>query len=261
MQEKATDVPIEAQAALALARSVLAETLLAAYLHGSAVAGGLRPQSDVDLLMVVDQPLSLAARKALLAGLLEISGRHPASPAGPRCIELMIVEGSELAALRYPACCTFVYGEWLRDAFEAGEFPGEVCDPEITLVLAQARQEARALDGPAAADLFPVIPDADIRRAMRDGLPALTASLGGDERNVLLTLARMWRTAATGDFVGKDAAADWAMPRLPEPARAMLRLARDAYLGRTADDWSAHAAQARQATDHLHRKVAALLDR
>ena len=34
---------------------------------------------------------------------------------------------------------------------------------------------------------------------MRDALPSLAAGLDGDPRNVLLTLARMWRTVATGD--------------------------------------------------------------
>src|SRR5690606_9050832 len=97
---------------------------------------------------------------------------------------------------------------------------------DLLLVLAQARQRALSLFGPAAAELLPAIAAADVRRAMRDALPALLADFSGDERNVLLTLARMWRTAVVGDFVGKEVAALWASERLEGPIAETLRAAR-----------------------------------
>jgi hypothetical protein len=109
------------------------------------------------------------------------------------------------------------------DAFGAGEVPRPVSDPEFTLVLAQARQEARALVGPAAAELLPPIPDDHVRQAMRDVLPSLLANLTGDEGNVLLTLARMSRTATTGEFVTKDAAAGNPPPAGRHRSSACLR--------------------------------------
>ncbi|HQW54425.1 MAG TPA: nucleotidyltransferase domain-containing protein, partial [Acinetobacter sp.] len=36
-----------------LFKSTLAEDLLAVYLYGSSVDGGLKPQSDVDLLVII----------------------------------------------------------------------------------------------------------------------------------------------------------------------------------------------------------------
>ena len=133
------------------------------------------------------------------------------------------------------------------------------CDPEHTLILAQARKEAQPLVGPAPAKVLPQIPDSQVRRAMRNLLPALLGHLPGDERNVLLTLARMWRTAAAGEFVTKDAAADWAVPRLPEQVAELLIYAREAYLGRSKDQWENRQTEARQAADYLYQRVAALL--
>ena len=95
-----------------------------------------------------------------------------------------------------------------------------------------------ALRRPAVRDLLDPVPEADLHRALRDVLPALLGELRGDERNVLLTLARMWRTAATGEFVPKDAAAAWAAARLPSGQGAWLELAGRAYVGACADDWS-----------------------
>lgn len=259
MQEETRRTPTEALAALTIVEDLFEGSLVAVYLHGSAVSGALRPQSDVDLLVVTEQPMTDTMRESLLASLLRLSGRHPASPAGPRCIELMVFLKSHLSASGYPARSEFIYGEWLRDAFEAGELPKPASDPEFTLVLAQARQEAKALFGPAAAQLLPSIPDDHVRRAMRDALPSLLKNLIGDERNVLLTLARMWRTAATGEFVTKDAAAEWAIPRLPEPIADVLICARDAYLGRTKDAWETQQTEVLRAAHYLQRQAAALL--
>src|SRR5690606_34256793 len=104
----------------------------------------------------------------------------------------------------YPPRSEFIYGEWLRDAFEAGEVPKPTRDPELTVLIAQARQEAKPLIGPEAAELLPIVPPALLYRAIGDALPALLDNLAGDERNVLLTLTRMWRTLSTGEIVPKD---------------------------------------------------------
>lgn len=51
----------------------LATTLVGIYLFGSAVDGGLKPLSDVDLLVTVASPPSAATRHALMAALLRVS--------------------------------------------------------------------------------------------------------------------------------------------------------------------------------------------
>jgi hypothetical protein len=62
------------------------------------------------------------------------------------------------------------------------------------------------------------------------GLPGLLEDLDGDTRNVVLTLARVWTTLATGGIRPKDAAADWALPRLPPHRRPVLEHAKQLYL-------------------------------
>ncbi len=240
-------------------RNLFQDALLAVNLHGSAVAGGLRPQSDIDLLAVIDRSMTRAQRKALLSDLLRLSGRHPAPLAGPRCIEVMVFLKADLTALAFPARAEFVYGEWLRDSFEAGQLPMPVSDPENTLVLAQARQVALPLFGSDLKALLPDVPLEHVRNAMRDNLPALVGGLRGDERNVLLTLARMWRTAVTGEFIAKDAAATWAALRMPDHDTDTLIYAREAYLGRIDDQWEDRRSAAWSTAAHLRQRVSELL--
>lgn len=253
------DVPAEAAAALLIVREYFATSLVAVYLHGSAVAGGLRPHSDVDLLVVIERAMTAEMRKRLLAGLLRISGRYPSDPDGRRPLELIVFARADLAAPLDPARCEFVYGEWLRHEFEAGAIPAPVRDPELTLLLAQARREAVALVGPGAAELLPVVPRSNIHRAIGELLPVLIESLAGDERNVLLTLARMWRTLVTGEFVAKDVAADWAGARLPFEQAAVLADARAFYLGEREEDWNARRQAIRRTVNSLRDHVMANL--
>ncbi|PHM49536.1 aminoglycoside adenylyltransferase family protein [Xenorhabdus miraniensis] len=230
-------IPSEADKALLVIQKRLAESLVAIYLHGSAVVGGLRPLSDVDLLVVIDQPMTSEVRKCLTADLMKISGRYPSDPDGRRPVELIVFLHADLAASLYPARSEFIYGEWLRHEYEMGEIPKPVCDPELTLVLAQSRQEAIPLVGPNASSLLPTISRSNIRRAIKDVLPNLIGTLQGDERNVLLTLARMWRTLVTGEFVSKDVAADWAAARLPVIQATVLTDALETYLKGCEEDW------------------------
>jgi streptomycin 3"-adenylyltransferase len=51
----------------------LEPTLLAVHLYGSAVNGGLKPYSDIDLLVTVTVRLNETTRRALLNDLLEVS--------------------------------------------------------------------------------------------------------------------------------------------------------------------------------------------
>lgn len=244
-------------------REVLRGDLVAIYLHGSAVHGGPRAQSDIDLIAIVGSPLTAIQRERLLTALPELSGRHPSPPSGPHPIDVTVFARRDLGPPPVPARAEFIYGEWLREdlarAPRDSGLSGPVSDPENTLILAQARRFARPLIGPPAADILPEIPPESVRRAMRDALPALFASLAGDERNVLLTLARMWRTARTGAFVPKDAAAAWAIARMQAREAETLDLARRAYLGLAEDDWSNRRAAAREAADVLRGHVGAIL--
>jgi aminoglycoside 9-adenylyltransferase len=231
-----TGVPDEAFAALRLVEDVLGRPTLGAILSGSAVDGGLRPLSDVDLLLVVADAPDDEARRRLAAALMHVSGRSGGG-GSMRPLDVTVVCHADVVPWRYPPVRAFAYGEWLRAAYVAGAGPAPGPHPDVAIALAQARAIGVALRGPAARDLLDPVPEADLRRALRDALPALLEDLRGDERNVLLTLARMWRTAATGEFVPKDVAAVWAAARLPSGQRAWLELAGRAYVGVCADDW------------------------
>ena len=77
----------------------------------------------------------------------------------------------------------------------------------------------------------------------------------GDERNVLLTLARMVVTLETDEIVPKDRAADIVGATLGEPYRSTLALARRGYVGQATDQWSDRRSEADDAACHLAERI------
>lgn len=229
-------IPDEAKQVQSVVEDLLGESVVGIYLFGSAVVGGLKRNSDVDILVAVDVPPTFQQRKSLVAQLMKVSGAigntHSIRP-----IELTIITISDVVPWRFPPRAEFVYGEWLREEFEVGSVPNPAHDPDLAIVLKKVADNSLPLYGANAAEVFEPVPIADIRRAIRDSLPTLLAETAGDERNVVLTLSRMWLTATTGDIVSKDAAAEWARGQLAKEHAALLDYAKQGYLGDIDDRW------------------------
>ena len=206
------------------------------YLYGSAVLDGLRPESDIDILVIIDRPLTQSLRARLTQELLCLSGR-PCSDRRP--IELSVVNRHAIDPWRFPLRFEYMFGKWLRTDMENGTVPQPFSDPDNVLLLWQARLHAIPLtaQSPAIEKFIAPIPFEEIRRAIRGALPNVLSSYKGDERNVLLTLSRMWYTLDTGKFASKDQATLWAEGKVPAEHASLLRLARDAYLGNRSDRW------------------------
>ena len=223
---------------LAALRHVLRDGLVGAYLHGSAVLGGLRPLSDIDVLAISVDPMTRSEKTRLIERLLAISGTYPgATP--PRPVELTIVLSSKIRPWRYPPTMVFEYGEWWRDEFERGEVEPwpSATNPDIALLVTMVLLGDVTIVGPPPAEVLDPVPKEDFGDALVAGVPHLVEDIDRDTRNVVLTLARIWNGLATGAVQSKDAAADWALPFLPSEHRPVLVRARDIYLGLEEERW------------------------
>lgn len=237
-------------AVLELVRDLLSADALGVYLYGSAVGGGLRRRSDLDLF-VISARRTTDDEKLLLVERLAPISRLGVRPPTWRPVELTIVEHAEIRPWRYPPRQDFLYGEWLREEYERGEIPLEPQpNPDLAVLITSLRHSSRPLLGPPAPELLDPVPPDDLRRAMLDGLDGLLADLDGDERNVVLTLARIRATLETGRIVSKDEAANLVLERLPEEQRPVLARARAIYLDQEPERWDDMADVLRRHVDH-----------
>lgn len=210
----------------------LAANLLAIYLYGSALDGGLKPRSDIDLLVIVANHPDDATLRSLQRALLPISappGQHPTL----RALEATLIALAEVVPWRHPARRELQIGEWLRQDILADILEPPLHDPDLAILLTKAQQHSIALYGPAITELLPAVPQRDFQQALVDTLKLWNAPDDwlGEETNIVLTLARIWYSAQTGRIAPKDVAADWLLQQLPLQHHAVVTQARDAYLG------------------------------
>jgi predicted nucleotidyltransferase len=142
---------------IAIVQDVLGPVVAGAYLFGSATLGGLRPASDLDVLVVSARPTTRDERERLVERLCAISGRLV--PEGRwRRVEVTIVAEREIRPWRYPPRMDFQYGDWLRSAFERGdllvamvghldELAAELDGDEANVILTLARVWATVVTG------------------------------------------------------------------------------------------------------------------
>ncbi|HIZ55177.1 MAG TPA: DUF4111 domain-containing protein [Firmicutes bacterium] len=241
------NLPKQAIQVMAIAEELFKEQLLGIYLYGSAILGGLHPNSDIDLLIMINGEMAADIRKKITKQLLDISGKIGCMDRRP--LEVTVINRQDLIPWQFPPKSAYMYGEWLREGMETGKIPQSFYDPDIAILLWQARTYSVPLKGEPAANFIPFIPYSEIPKAIQTSLPGLISGLKGDERNVLLTLSRMWFTLATGEICPKNVAAAWVRPKLPPDLAPLIEMAEKSYLGECTDKW-----------DHLENETDLLVE-
>lgn len=222
---------------LTLLKNVLGSNLLGVYLYGSSVVGGLQKYSDIDLFVVSSRATTNKEKQTLVNNLLKISDIYMKSSTLP--IELTIVVKNEINPWHYPPKFDFQYGEWLRNQFESGNiepWPSKEM-PDLALLITQVLLASKTLLGPSPDQLLPKVPYKDFMAATTHALKDLMSELNSDTRNVLLTYARIWSTLETDAIRPKLAAGDWAIVRLPEEYRPVMKRARAICAGEENEYW------------------------
>ncbi|MFC9560380.1 aminoglycoside adenylyltransferase domain-containing protein [Agromyces sp. NPDC056965] len=213
------------------------------YLYGSAVSGGLHPDSDIDLLVVTRRSLTHGERGALTRVLLGASSgsahtRTLSDGSRGRPLEVTCVVVGDGRRWPEPAEHDFQFGEWLRADIHGGQTLEPTVDPDVPILLATAHAAHRVLRGRPFADAVDQVAPAELREAMLATVPDILEEIEGDERNTLLAFARIVTTLRTGEIVPKDVAAASVAATLEPGERALLERARAGYLGEAADDWT-----------------------
>lgn len=222
---------------LNLVKEILGQDLLGVYLYGSSILGGLQKYSDIDLFVVSDRSTTPEEKTKLATILLKISGVYMKSTKLP--IEMTIVEKAEINPWHYPPNFDFQYGDWLRKQFESGiiePWPTKEM-PDLALLITQVLLASKTLFGADPNQLLCKVPYKDLIAATIDELPNLMSDLDSDTRNVLLRFARIWSRVTTDAIRSKPAAADWAIDRLPEQYRPVMKRAKAICKGEEKENW------------------------
>jgi hypothetical protein len=197
-----------------LARScagALGKAVAGVILHGSLTLDDYVPgRSDVDVLVVVDHPLS----DARLAALTEAMASRRAEAPGPVDLRLVSRQVAASPTLAPPLEAYLRLTPTSGVRVEERRHPGE---RDLAVELSVCRARGRSLLGAAPAELLGEVPDRWVVAA-GDAQLADWQAIGDDPpyaELTVLTACRVWRFAEEGRHVSKAAAAEWALGRDP----------------------------------------------
>lgn len=190
-------------------KSQLDQTLISIDLFGSAVDGILGPESDLDLLVIVDHKLNVLKKQQLARQFLELSA--PLRSSQQRALEITILTLDALNTMSYPIQYELQYGEWLREELISGAELSSLADPDVIILLKKAQQQHLHLYGQPILENMAEILFQDVVRAMQDTFPSIIAHWDEDqdERNQILALCRMLYTLHFKEITTKHSAAQW----------------------------------------------------
>jgi predicted nucleotidyltransferase len=200
-------------------QTVLADNLVGVYLHGSAVLGDFaRDQSDIDVIAVSKQSLSVEQKQALAHQLSSTS-----LPVPVRELEFHLIARDSISDDTHapPYELHFVGAKSGGDRVIDGQRrPG---DPDLVMHFAVLSKHGRALLGPPASEVFP-----------RPGRETLTQAFVGElnwakehasPTYQVLNAARAWQFLETGAIVSKLDGGAWARGRVRDSATIEAALA------------------------------------
>ena len=218
-------------------KRLFSKDLLGVYLYGSYVKGGLKKDSDVDFLVIINRDMTKEEKRILISKIMPTS-KEIGEDTSLKYIELTVLNYHENENWSYPPIEEFIYGEWLREDYLNYFIPEKNNNIDLTILLYQAKLSSISIYGENNINnLIPDVPFIDLQKAIKESSKELIKDFYGDETNVILTLCRMIVTYETGKFYSKDLAGSMIIENLSIEENNLISLAISSYKNGNSVDW------------------------
>jgi predicted nucleotidyltransferase len=219
-------------------QEILAEELAGAYLHGSLALGCFNPErSDIDLLFVIREGMTVETKRQLAELLLRYSG-------APRPIEVSFLRRQDLDPWQYPTPFDYHYSEEWRHQVEEQLRSGawrnwnqdQHCDPDLAAHITITRSRGHCLSGRPIESVFPAVPREHYVASIVDDFEWARDRIVKTPVYFILNACRVLWYLLEGAICSKDEAGEWGTRSLPERFRAVVSQALDRYRGVRQDE-------------------------
>lgn len=227
------DVRNQVIALLEAFQNMLGANLTAVYLHGSLAMGCFNlARSDLDLLVITKQSMSLEQKRALAEALLRLS-RHPAP------IEMSFLSAADLIPWRYPTPFDLHYSEDWRERYEqviGGDSwqrwnDNRQTDADLAAHITITRARGICLLGRPIAQVLPDIPRQDYIASIWEDFLDARAKAANNPPYFILNTCRIAAYLLDGRLCSKEEGAAWALNTLPAEYHGLISQALSIYRG------------------------------
>lgn len=207
--------PIEAL--VSCLATTLSTNLLGIYLHGSLALGCFNPQgSDLDLLIVTSEQVSLSAKRSLALELL-------ARSQDPFPIELSICMHRQLVPWSFPTPFDFHYSEMWRAPYTRQLTDGtwttwndrEQSDPDLAAHITVLNARGICLLGMPITAVLPSVPVSDYRASIGNDIRDALENIISNPVYAVLNCCRTYAYLCENRIFSKAEGGHWALQILP----------------------------------------------
>ena len=210
-------------------KAILQDNLVGVYLHGSLVMGCFNPEkSDIDLVIVVDRPLSDPVKRAYMDMVVEHNASGPA-------------KGIEMSVVLKQVCKPFAYPTPYELHFSAGhlkwyqEDPDEYIrkmngtDKDLAAHFTIINKRGKCLYGAPIKEIFAEVPECDYMDSLRHDIEEAETEITEYTMYLTLNLARVLAYKEEGRILSKKEGGEWAIDHLPAEYLPLIRDAMREY--------------------------------
>ena len=211
-------------------KDILGENLVGIYLHGSLAMGCFNPlRSDVDLIVVVNEPLSFSTKKAYMDMVVEHNAKAPK-------------KGIEMSVVLRKVCKPFVYPTPFELHFSAGhldwykENPEEYIremngtDKDLAAHFTIINKRGRCLFGMPIKEVFSEVPESDYMDSIWYDIKHAKKEIKYFPMYLTLNLTRVLAYKEEGLVLSKKEGGEWAITNLPNEYHPLIMDAMRDYI-------------------------------
>ena len=195
-------------------REILGDNLAGIYLHGSAVMGCYNPnKSDIDLIVVVNDPLSDDVKRKYMDMVVQLNEEGPA-----KGIEMSVVKQSVCNPFVYPTSFELHFSEmhtgWYRNNPDdyISKMKGE--DKDLAAHFTIIKKRGKCLYGAPIDDVFGEVPKSDYIDSIWNDIADAEEEISDNPMYLILNLARVLAFAKEGVVLSKKEGGEWAIKNI-----------------------------------------------
>lgn len=216
---------------IAAAKEIFGTQLTGIYLHGSLAMGCFHPGiSDIDLIVVVEQPISDKHKLEFLTQVVALNRQAPA-----KGLEISIVRRRDCAPFCYPTPFVLHFSPMHLSGFLQDPY-GYVnrmhgVDKDLAAHITMLHQYGMALYGEPISSVFAEVPREAYIDSIWHDIQHAVSDISDSPVYMILNLCRVLAFLREGLYLSKQSGGAWGLEHLPENCRSLVAEALTHYEG------------------------------
>ncbi len=208
---------------------IIMENLTGIYLHGSAAMGCFNPEkSDIDLIIVVKEPMTDSVKRKYMDMVVELNERGPA-----KGIEMSVVTKGVCKPFVYPTPFDLHFSEahldWYRSNPDDYIQKMKGTDKDLAAHFTIIKNRGRCLAGAPIDEVVGDVPGEDYMDSISGDIADAALDLPENMMYYTLNLTRVLAYKKEGLILSKKEGGEWGLKNLPEEFHPLIRKALEEY--------------------------------